>query len=80
MMMSTLEHQIIELFHQLDHDAQQRVRASILQTTDEPPFDYDAWFYDIESLRQEIHAGYGDQRPTMDVIGMLRDIRDGKDE
>ena len=78
--MSILEDQIIELFHQLDHDAQQRVRASILQATDALPFDYDTWFNDVEALRQEIRASHGDHLPTMDVIGLLRDIRDGEDE
>lgn len=78
--MSTLEHQIIELFHQLDHDAQQRVRASILQEADVLPFDFDAWVNDVEAIRREIHASHGDQIPAMDVIGLLRDIRDGEDE
>lgn len=84
--MSTLEREVIEKFHQLDKDAQKRVRELIVQETDltgqadASGFNYDAWFRDVESLRQEIRANHGDKLPPMDVVGMLRDIRDGEDE
>jgi hypothetical protein len=85
-MMSTLEREVIEKFHQLDNDAQKRVRELIVQKTDSEEqevtsaFDYDAWFRDVESLRQEIRESHGDRLPPMDVVGILRDIRDGEDE
>ncbi|NCC36688.1 MAG: hypothetical protein EOM24_32450 [Chloroflexia bacterium] len=85
-MMDTLEREVIEKFHQLDQDAQQRVRELIGQPTHrtEPvgggTFDYRAWFSDVESLRQEIRAGRGATFGTIDVVGLLRDLRDGEDE
>lgn len=84
--MSTLEREVIEKFHQLDKDAQKRVRELIVQETDSEEqaaasaFDYDGWFRDVESLRQEIRESHGDKLPAMDVVGILRDIRDGEDE
>ena len=77
--MSALEYEIIEKFHQLDKDAKKRVRELIDQEIDSAgqAFDYDAWFHDVETLRQEIHAGHG---APIDVVGLLRDIRDGEDE
>lgn len=84
--MSALEREVIEKFHQLDKDAQKRVRELIGQETDSEEqaaastFDYDAWFRDVESLRQEIRESHGNKLPPMDVVGILRDIRDGEDE
>ena len=84
--MSTLEHEVIEKFHQLDKAAQKRVRDLIVQETNSEEqaaaseFNYDAWFRGVESLRQEIREGHGDKLPSMDVVGILRDIRDGEDE
>jgi len=84
--MSTLEREVIEKFHQLDRAAQKRVRELITQETgseeqvDASAFDYDTWFRDVESLRQEIRKSHGDKLPPMDVVGILRDIRDGEDE
>jgi hypothetical protein len=84
--MSALEREIIEKFHQLQPAAKQRVRALIEQEiaseeqADVSAFDYAAWFGDVEALRQQIRASYGDNLSAMDVVGMLRDIRDGEDE
>lgn len=79
--MSALEREIIEKFHQLEPAAQQRVRAFIEhETAAAAKFDYDGWFRDVESLRQEIRASQGDKQSPMDVVGTLRDIRDGEDE
>lgn len=84
--MSTLEREVIEKFHQLDRDAQRRVRELIVQETDleeqadTSAFDYEAWFRDVERLRQEIATSHGDKLPSMDVVGLLRDIRDTEDE
>jgi hypothetical protein len=86
-MMSALEREIIEKFRQLQPAARQRIRALIeqetaseIEQTDEAAFDYDAWFRDIEILRQKIRTSHGDKLPPMDVVGILRDIRDGEDE
>lgn len=77
--MSVLEREIIEKFHQLDRDARKRVRELIMGSEEQAAvFDYDAWFRDVESLRQEIRASHGNK--PMDVVGMLRDIREGEDE
>jgi len=85
--MSVLEREIIEKFHQLQPAAKQRVRALIEQAVaaesepaDGSAFDYAAWFGAVEVLRQQIRASHGDKLPRMDVVGMLRDIRDGEDE
>jgi hypothetical protein len=81
--MSALEREIIEKFHQLDRDAQQRVlelmvqETGLAEETTASAFDYDAWFRDVETLRQQMRATHGDKLPPMDVVGLLRDIRDG---
>lgn len=83
--MNTLEYEIIEKFHQLDRDAQKRVRRLIVQEMDivEAPdtsaFDYDAWFRDMGVLRQELQTS-GVVFGTVDGVGILRDLRDGEDE
>ena len=84
--MSALEREIIEKFHQLDKDAQKRVRELIEQEADlgeqsaTSAFDYQQWLHDVEAVRQQIRANHGDKLPAMDVVGLLRDIRDGEDE
>lgn len=85
--MSALEREIIEKFHQLQPDAKQRVLALIEQETaqeleqaDRSAFDYAGWFRDVETLRQKIHISQGDKQSPVDVVGILRDIRDGGDE
>jgi len=83
--MSTLEQEIIEKFHQLQPAAKRRVRAVIdreviadSETVSAPEFDYSAWFRNVEALREEIRSSRGEA--PIDVIGLLRDIRDGEDE
>lgn len=84
--MSALEREIIEKFHQLQPAAKQRVRAlieqeaALVEQADVSAFDYDSWFRDVKTLREQIRASQGDKLPPMDVVGMLRDIRDGEDE
>jgi hypothetical protein len=85
--MSALEREIMEKFHQLQPAAKQRIRALIEQETaaevespDRFTFDYAAWFRDVEKLRQQIRSSHGNALPAMDVVGMLRDIREGDDE
>ena len=75
--MNALEQEIIEKFYQLDPAAQQRVRKRLAE--EQPAsFDYDAWFHEVEALREEIRARHGDQ--SIDGVGILRDIRAGDDE
>lgn len=82
--MSALEREIMEKFHQLQPAAKQRIRALIEQETvaegEQAEFDYDGWFRTVETLRQQIRASQGNKLPPVDVVGMLRDIRDGEDE
>ncbi|MBI1256201.1 MAG: hypothetical protein GC204_01900 [Chloroflexi bacterium] len=81
--MSALEREIIEKFHQLQPDAKQRVRAFIeqeMEQADSSAFDYEAWMRDAEALRQQIRIDHGGKLPVIDVVGILRDIRDGEDE
>lgn len=82
--MSALEREIIEKFHQLQPAAKQRVRELIEQEiaaeVEQVEFDYDRWFRNVETLRQQIRVSHGNKLPPMDVVGMLRDIRDGEDE
>lgn len=82
--MSALEREIIEKFHQLQPDAQQRVLALIDQEIASESehkasqFDFATWLQDVETLRQQIHAHQGHMIPADDVVGILRDIRDGE--
>ena len=85
--MSTLEQEIIEKFHQLQPAAKRRVRAVIDQeviadseTVSASEFDYSAWIRNVEALREEIHSSRGEAMAPIDVVGLLRDIRDGEDE
>jgi hypothetical protein len=83
--MQSLEYELIEKFRLLDKEAQKRVRALIEQETDiqqggESGFDYDAWFRDVEDLRQEMQTRHGGRLSTIDVVSLLRDIRNGEDE
>ena len=85
--MNALEREIIEKFHQLLPTAKLRVRALIEQEVasefneaDALEFNYPAWLRNVEVLRQQIRTSHGDKLPPMDVVGMLRDIRDGEDE
>lgn len=84
--MSTLEREIIEKFHQLDKDAQKRVRALIdaeihaAEAGSDVRFDYNGWLQVVETLRGEMRSHHGGVLPAVDVVGLLRDIRDGEDE
>ena len=83
--MSTFEREILEKFHQLQPAAKQRVRALIEQEialeteqVDTSTFDYTAWFSNVEAVRQQIRADHGGKLLAIDVVGILRDIRDGE--
>lgn len=85
--MSALEEEILSRFYLLDQTAKERVLARLEQETaiqktqpEKKPFDYSAWFADIEQLREQIRTNHGGVFPDIDVVGILRDIRDGEDE
>jgi hypothetical protein len=83
--MGALEQEIIEKFHQLQPAAKQRVLALIerevaAQTTDVSEFDYATWFSNVEAIRQQIYTSQIGKQSSVDVVGILREIRDGEDE
>jgi hypothetical protein len=78
--MTSLEHEIIEKFQQLDKDAQQRVRALIdreLETTDKAAFDYDAWFAEVEAAQISLRPDASGRTPSAsDLVNEVREERD----
>jgi len=85
--MSALEQEIIEKFQQLQPAEKQRVRALIEQEMDSEArlpdastFDFGAWAGTVEAVRQKIRADNDGKLPVIDVVDMLREIRDGEDE
>lgn len=80
-MMSALENEVIEKFHQLDKAAQKRVRELILQETesvgqaDTPGFDYDAWWAEVENLQADIRKRIGDTG-TVGALSLLDELRE----
>ncbi len=82
--MSAIEREILEKFYQLQPPAKQRVLAmmeqvvaSELERTEETNFDFAAWSQEVEALREQIYSRHV---APFDVVGLLRDIRDGEDE
>ncbi len=80
--MSAIEREILEKFYQLQTPAKQRVLAmmeqvvaSELERTEAATFDYAAWSQEVEALREQIYVGQGEQQSSIDVVGLLRDIR-----
>jgi hypothetical protein len=80
--MNALEHEIIQKYLQLDREARQRVRTLIDQQdqADASAFDFDSWLRDAETLRKQMRGSQDGTQPPIDVVGVLRDIRDGVDE
>ena len=85
--MNALESEIMEKFHQLPPAAKHRVRALIDQEIDladeqpdVPSFDYATWFQKVEGLREQIRNNSGNKPSSIDVVGILRDIRDDDDK
>ena len=79
--MSALEQEILKKFDQLDAAAQQRVRALLVgNAKHDTPFDYDTWFQEVKAIRQEIRTNHGGDYPAINVVEILRDIRDSEDE
>lgn len=76
LVMSAIEREILEKFHQLQPPAKQRVLAMMQQTvaseiaqTEAAKFDFTAWVQEVEALREKL--------PRIDGIALLRDMRDG---
>lgn len=85
--MQPLEYELIAKFRLLDKEAQKRVRALIERETEADTlqdrnsgFDFDTWLRDVEDLQQAMRSRRGATPPSTDVVGLLRDIRDGEDE
>ena len=85
--MNALESEIMEKFHQLPPAAKHRVRALIDQEIDlaneqpdTPLFDYSTWFQEVEGLRKQIRSNFGNKSSPIDVVAILRDIRDDDDK
>lgn len=80
--MTALEQEIIEKFHQLDHAAQQRVRAAITGDTivlapSNHDFDFDAWWAEVKALQFEILQNTTGHRLTAtDLLNEVREERD----
>jgi hypothetical protein len=77
----------MERFHQLPPAAKHRVRALIDQEIDladeqpaVPSFDYATWFQEVERLREQIRSNFGNKSSPIDVVSILRDIRDDDDK
>ncbi|MBK9125531.1 MAG: hypothetical protein IPM16_20730 [Chloroflexi bacterium] len=80
--MSTVDHHLLELFHRLRPAAKKRVLALIdheiaaeRASSAEEVFDFTAWMDDVESIRNETR-----QMATVNVVELLRELRDGDDE
>lgn len=81
--MTTMEQEVVEKYYQLDRNAKARVRAQIEQTTTEAlqePFDWEAWFKEVDAIREQMRVENGGTFPQIDVVQMLREIRNGDDE
>lgn len=80
--MSAVDHHLLELFHRLRPAAQKRVLALIeheIAAEQGSPgmqaFDFATWVDEITTIRRETGP-----MATVDVVGLLRDLRDGDDE
>jgi hypothetical protein len=76
--MDALEQEVIEKFHQLDKAAQQRVREVILRATEPPtPFDYAAWWAEVEALNITMRPDASGRIPSAsELVNEVREERD----
>lgn len=80
--MATLEQEVLEKFNQLDPVAKQRVKRKIQDedfTTDDRSgthFDFEKWLARVAEIRERVRLRNGGVFPKMDVVQMLREIRD----
>ena len=83
--MSELEHEIIEKFHQLDRDAQKRVRRLIdqeieaVEQIDPSSFDYDLWLAEIDAIRITLRPDASGRVPSAsELVNEAREERDAE--
>jgi len=80
--MATLEQEVLDKFNQLDPVAKQRVKRKIQDedlTTDDRSsthFDFETWLARVDEIRERVRIRNGGVFPKMDVVQMLREIRD----
>lgn len=72
--MDLLEQEIIEKFRQLKPDARQRVLQT-LQETDQPAFDYETWWAEVEVLQAGIRERIGNTG-TVGALALLDELRE----
>ena len=75
--MTSLEQEIYEKFRQLSEQAQQRLIAR-LQESVADEFDRNDWAARVNALQADVRASRGDD-VRIDVVGLLRDIREDED-
>lgn len=80
--MSALEREIMDLFHQLQPAAKQRIRVLIdRETTSEAEqvgssaFDYAAWWADIDGLQADIRSRIG-EGGVVGALSLLDELRE----
>lgn len=78
--MTVLEQEIIERVRGLDESRKRQVLDYIdqLEETPKPKFDFADWLSRVEAVQAEMRAEYGDDY-RIDVVGMLREIRNEED-
>lgn len=80
--MSALEREIMDLFHQLQPAAKQRIRLLIdreasneAEPVDFATFDYDAWWAEVEGLQADIRLRIG-ENGTVGALSLLDELRE----
>lgn len=80
--MSALEREIMDLFHQLQPAAKQRIRLLLDRETSneaEPvdlmTFDYDAWWTEVNGLQAAIRSRIGKDE-TVGALSLLDELRE----
>lgn len=70
--MSILEKEIVEKFHQLDSQAQERVLARLVNEQ-QSAFDYKNWWTTVESLQESIRNKSGAKVNALSLLDELRE-------
>ena len=80
--MNTIEHEIMDKYLQLDSAARKRIRALIEleDQTVSSGFNFDTWFHEVEALWKAARNTSDSSQSPLDVVELLRDIRDGSEE
>jgi hypothetical protein len=72
--MDAVEQEIIEKFHRLEPDAQQRVLQTLsVQATNS--FNYDEWRTEVEQLQADIRSRMG-ETATIGTLSLLDELRE----